>query len=98
MMPRKPESVPSANAETADATGMPNTMHDDHERRDDAEECGPRRRDAQVRVALRVPVAMQGDEVEQRQDRDRGNQRGQEHVAQRVVGLVVHSAFGWVGR
>ena len=28
MMPRKPESVPSTNAEAAEANGMPNAMHE----------------------------------------------------------------------
>ena len=28
MMPRKPDSVPSTNADAAEAKGMPNAMHD----------------------------------------------------------------------
>jgi len=28
MIPRKPESVPSTNADAAEANGMPNAMHE----------------------------------------------------------------------
>ena len=59
MMPRKPDSVPSANAETADATGILNTRHDDQERGDDAEERRIGRRDAEVHVAVRIAMPVQ---------------------------------------
>ena len=92
MMPRKPDSEPSAKAETAEATGILKTRHDDQERGDDAVERRVGRRDAEVHVALRIAVPVQRDEVQQRQDRDGGDDRGKKHVPHRVVVLLIHTS------
>ena len=54
MIPRNPDSVPSAKAETAEATGILKTRHDHQERGDDAVERRVRRGDAEVRHCRRA--------------------------------------------
>src|SRR6185369_1224051 len=70
--------------------GHPESQAGHDECRDDAEKRRVRCGDAQVNVALLIPVAMQRDEIQQRQDRDGGNECGEENIAQRVVRLLVH--------
>ena len=91
MMPRKPDIDPSANAETADATGMWKARTRDEQRGDDRVERRVRGGDAEVPDAVLVAVRMQRDEVEERQDGDRGDEGREEDVAERVVVLKIHS-------
>jgi hypothetical protein len=39
---------------------------------------------------MRVAMPVQRDEVEEREDRNGGNQGGKEHIAQRIIGLLIH--------
>jgi hypothetical protein len=93
MIPRKPDSGPQGERRHGRRHGHAKDEAGDHERRDDAEERRPGRRNAEVHLAVGIAMAVQRDEVQQREDRDRGDKRGQEHVAQRVVVLLVHKVL-----
>jgi hypothetical protein len=93
MMPRKPDSDPSANADTPPATGMRNTRQATTNAAMTPKNAAHGAEMPRCTCPLRIAMAVQGDEVEQRQNRDRGDERGEERVPQGIVVLVVHGSF-----